>query len=213
MKIAWDGGEVSAAWNDVASPQAIVVLAHGAGGDMSDRVLVGLSKALEADEIATLRFNFPYREAGRRTPGSQRDAEACYRSIADFARRLDVPLYLGGKSYGGRIATHIVADGYEVDGLVLLSYPLHPPGRFDKLRDEHLARIAAPMLFVQGTRDTFARPDLLEKTRAALPNATHVPIENGDHGLKARGRKPDEVVADIVSAFRTFTTNGRRPAR
>lgn len=206
MKIGWSGGEVSAAWNNVASARAVVVLAHGAGGDMEDRVLVGVSTALEADDVAVLRFNFPYREAGRRTPGSQTDAEDCYRSVADFARRTDVPLYLGGKSYGGRMATHIVADDYQVEGLVLLSYPLHPPGRYDKLRDEHLGRITVPMLFLQGTRDTFARPDLLEGTIASLPNAMHVALQDADHGLKAPGRKPDDVVAEIAAAIRTFTT-------
>lgn len=207
MKIGWDGGEVSAARNDVGSPRAVLVLAHGAGGDMGDRVLLGVSKALEPDDVAVLRFNFPYREAGRRAPGSQPEAEACYRSIADFARRSGVPLYLGGKSYGGRMATHIVADGYHADGLVLLSYPLHPPGRYDKLRDEHLGRIRSPMLFVQGTRDTFARPDLLENTIASLPNAIHVAVQDADHGLKARHRKPDVVVGEIAAAIRTFTAN------
>ena len=86
-----------------------------------------------------LRFNFPYREAGRKAPGAQTESEECYREVAMAARIDGVPLFCGGKSYGGRMATHIAADGFDVDGLVLLSYPLHPPGRPEKTRDAHLA--------------------------------------------------------------------------
>ena len=207
MKIDWADGSVTAAWDGSPSDaDRIIVLAHGAGGDMTDAILVGVAKQLAVSGSAVLRFNFPYREAGRRTPGAQAQSESCYRSVADFARRDGAKLYLGGKSYGGRMASHIVADGYPADGLVFLSYPLHAPGRFDKLRDDHLRQIDVPMLFVQGTRDTFARPDLLDATLATLPNARRVPIENGDHGLKAPGRKRDDVITQIATAIRTFTS-------
>ena len=205
MKIAWDDGAVTASWDGAAdSADRILVLAHGAGGDMNDAILAGIAKNLASDGTAVLRFNFPYREAGRRAPGAQTQSEACYRAVADVARRPGVPLYLGGKSYGGRMASHIVADGYAVDGLVFLSYPLHAPGRFDKLRDEHLRRIEVPMLFLQGTRDTFARPDLLDGVLATLATATHVPIENADHGLKVPRRTKPDVVSEIATAIRTF---------
>jgi hypothetical protein len=113
-------------------------------------------------------------------------------------------LFCGGKSYGGRIASHIVADGVAVDGLVFLSYPLHAPGRKDKLRDAHLARIGVPMLFVQGTRDPFADPDLLQATVTSLPTARLVPIDGGDHSLKVRGVSRDEVVERISAEIAQF---------
>ncbi len=207
MKIDWADGSVTAAWD--GSPDdadGILVLAHGAGGDMTDAILVGVGKDLATSGTAVLRFNFPYREAGRRAPGAQTQSEACYRAVGDAARRDAKPLYIGGKSYGGRMASHIVADGYEADGLVFLSYPLHAPGRFDNHRDEHLRTIAAPMLFVQGTRDTFARADLLDAALGALPKATHVPIEGGDHGLKVPRRTTADVVTQIASAIRTFVS-------
>jgi predicted alpha/beta-hydrolase family hydrolase len=207
VKIDWTDGTVTAEWD--GSPDdadRVLVLAHGAGGDLKDAILAGVAQELSAHGVAVLRFNFPYREAGRRAPGAQAQSEACYRSIADTARRKGVPLFLGGKSYGGRMASHIVADGYPANGLVFLSYPLHAPGRFDRLRNEHLLRINVPMLFVQGTRDTFARPDLLATTLASLPGATHVPIENGDHGLKVPKRSRGDVVTEIAEAIRTFVT-------
>lgn len=171
---------------------------------MSDGILVGVARALAVAGMAVLRFNFPYREAGRRAPGAQSQSEACYEAVADVARHDGAKLYLGGKSYGGRMASHIVAGGRGADGLVFLSYPLHAPGRFDNLRDEHLRTITTPMLFVQGTRDTFARPDLLDATLATLPTASHVPIEGADHGLKVAKRSRSDVVSEIAVAVDAF---------
>jgi predicted alpha/beta-hydrolase family hydrolase len=205
VKVDWNDGSVTAAWDGSPSDaDRVLVLAHGAGGDMTDAILVGVAKELSADGTAVLRFNFPYREAGRRAPGAQSQSEACYRAVADVARKTGAPLYLGGKSYGGRMASHIVADGYAADGLVFMSYPLHAPGRFDKLRDEHLRTITIPMLFLQGTRDTFARPDLLEATIRTLPTAKHIPIDGGDHGLKVPRRTRADVVKQIASAVGEF---------
>lgn len=196
---------VTAKWNGPdGDPNAVVVLAHGAGGDLDDETLRGLGAALAAFGVASLRFNFPYREAGRKAPGAQAQSEACYRAVADHARIEGVPLYCGGKSYGGRMATHIAAQGFDVTGLVLLSYPLHPPGRPERLRDAHLKDIGVPMLFVQGTRDPFATPELLTATIASLPNATHVPIDGGDHSLRVKGQKWADVLNEIVEATHMF---------
>ncbi len=201
MKVAG----VTAEWDRPDdAPVAVLVLAHGAGGDLNDDVLRGVGTGLLDHAIATLRFNFPYREAGRKAPGAQAQSETCYRAVADDVRLEGVPLFCGGKSYGGRMATHIAADGYDVSGLVLMSYPLHPPGRSERLRDAHLRDIRAPMLFVQGTRDPFATPELLAATIASLPEATHVPIDGGDHSLRVKGRKHTDVVAEIVDATSAF---------
>lgn len=200
MKIAG----VTAAWDRPDDPRALLVLGHGAGGDHKDAMLRGVASELTGSGIATLRFNFPYRESGRRAPGAQKASEDCFREVASVAKEEGLPLYLGGKSYGGRMATHIVADGFDVTGLVLLSYPLHPPGRPEKIRDEHLKRIGAPMLFVQGTRDSFAKPELLDRTIDALSNATLVRIEGGDHSLNVRGRPRAEIVGDVRGAVTAF---------
>ncbi len=201
MKVAGAG----AAWDEPSVlPRAVLLLAHGAGGDLNDAFLRGVGAALAGSAVATLRFNLPYRDAGRRAPGSQTQSEDGYRAVASEARRQGIPFLCGGKSYGGRIATHIVSDGLDVDGLVLLSYPLHAPGRPDKLKDAHLAAIQKPMLFIQGTRDPFATPELLRKTVAALDTATLEQIEGGDHSLNVKGRKRAEVIEEVVGAIGRF---------
>lgn len=127
------------------------------------------------------------------------DAVASFAETDLGARRV----YLGGKSMGGRMASQLVAKGRPAAGLVFLGYPLHPPGRVEQLRDAHLSRIAPPMLFIQGTRDAFARWDLIEAVTARLPSATLHRVEDGDHSfrvLKRTGRSVAEVEADIVAA-------------
>jgi hypothetical protein len=162
---------------------------------------------LISEGIATLRFNFPYREAGRRTPGSQAQSESCYRAVVEHVRERSLPLYCGGKSYGGRMATHIAAGGVRMDGLVLLSYPLHPPGRPENLRDAHLKDVRAPMLIVQGTKDPFATPQLLHETVAALDLTTLVEIDGGDHSLRVKGRLRGDVLKEIVEAIARFLSS------
>ncbi len=184
--------------------RAILVLGHGAGGDLRDVVLCGAGSRLADRRIEVVRFNFPYREQGRRAPGAQTASEGAYRGVADEFRSEGKPLYVGGKSYGGRMASHIVADGYPADGLVFLSYPLHPPGKPDRLRDEHLGRIDVPMLFIQGTRDPFATPHLLDAVVDRLPNATLHRIDGGDHSLRVRGRPPADVLDEVVATIDDF---------
>jgi predicted alpha/beta-hydrolase family hydrolase len=183
---------------------AVLVLGHGAGGDLNDPLLVAVGARLSARGVRVVRFNFPYREAGRRAPGSQADSERSFRDIAEAESVEGLKLFCGGKSYGGRIASHITSSGFAADGLVLLSYPLHPPGKPERLRDAHLAQIDAPMLFVHGTRDAFARGDLIEQTVRLLPTATLVQIDGGDHSLRVRGRSPSDVYAEVVEAIAAF---------
>jgi predicted alpha/beta-hydrolase family hydrolase len=204
-QLDWGGGAVTGAWDRPdGNARAVLLLAPGAGGDLNDALLRSVASRLAGRGVAVLRFNFPYREAGRGAPGSQRESEAAYRAIATGARMEGVPLFIGGKSYGGRMATHIAADGFAADGLVLLSYPLHPPGKFDRLRTAHLPRITAPMLFVRGTSDAFSREDLFDAAVEGLASATVLAIPGGDHSLRARGTKPDDIaliVADAVVSF------------
>ena len=205
LRFAWREGEVSGARHEPEGPRvATLVWAHGAGGDMNHPHLTGVATGLAARAIEVYRFNFPYREAGRRAPDKQDRLEACYWAVAKEVSASADRTFLGGGSMGGRIASHIVAGGFPAAGLAFQSYPLHPPGKPERLRDEHLRRIIVPMLFVSGTRDSFASGDLLDKTVASLPTATLHRIEGADHGLKVKGRTQPEVIAEVVATIATW---------
>jgi hypothetical protein len=202
----WDSGEVSGVWHRPVGgpPRRGLLLGHGAGYNMNARFLVDIADALASRGIAVVRFNFPYTEAGRRAPDPQPRLEACFRAVASVVAEEIPKLFLGGKSMGGRIASHIVADGFPARGLVFFGYPLHPPGKPDRLRDAHLKRISTPMLFLQGTRDNFATPELLQRTVISLRTARLVEIEGGDHSFKVPGRAPDDVMTELIDAAAQF---------
>lgn len=201
----WDGGTVSALWDRPAGDvRGAVVLAHGAGGRKEDTLLTSVASGLCSQGFAVVRFDFPYREAGRRLPGSQRHSEACYRAVVEAVGAEHGDPVIGGRSYGGRIASHIAAEGTPCAGLVFLAYPLHAPGRTEKLRDTHLSSVEAPMLFCQGTRDAFARPDLLRRTVDELSEASLHVVEGADHGFKVKGRTQDDVAGELVEVAGRF---------
>ncbi|MGZ4133228.1 MAG: alpha/beta hydrolase family protein, partial [Actinomycetota bacterium] len=155
--------------------------------------LAGFSEAAAGEGVATVRFNFPYLEAGRRSPDSAANAMAAYRAVFEEAvRRAGGRNALaGGKSYGGRIASMAAAEGMAAHALVFLGYPLHPPGRPEQVRDEHLYGLAQPMLFLQGTRDPFAGPEVLARVVQRLGDrAVLVPFEGAGHSFE-RSRKDD----------------------
>jgi len=156
-----------------------MVVAHGAGSGMDHPFLVGFCDALATEDVAALRFNLPYMEAGRKSPGAPRDAIMAIRAAVEEAgARGGGPVFAGGKSYGGRMASMAAAEGMTCAGLVFLGYPLHPPGKPDQVRDEHLYGLSIPMLFLHGTRDPFASPDVLAPVLARLGDrATEVPFD------------------------------------
>jgi predicted alpha/beta-hydrolase family hydrolase len=203
-RFAWDEGTVSGAWHHPPREDTYLILGHGAGGNMHTPGMAQVAEALAARGVGVVRFNFPYAEAKRKVPDRQPALERCYHAVAEQVAARAARLFLGGRSMGGRIASHIVAAGRTASGLVFLSYPLHPPGRPERLRDAHLYGITAPMLFVQGTNDAFAQPDLLARTLERLPNATLHRIEDADHGLKVRGRPADAVTAEIAETVATW---------
>lgn len=193
-------GAVRAVWIAPRDALAWLLVGHGAGAGMDHPFLVGFCRAMAGHGVATARFDFPYMATGRRSP----DPEPVLRSAWETAfggvdaMAGELPVLAGGKSLGGRIASMCVADGMPAAGLVFLGYPLHPPGRPERLRAEHLGRITVPMLFLQGTRDPFARSDLLEPVLAGLGDrAEHVAIEGGGHSFNVPGAK---VVAREVGA-------------
>ena len=198
-RLTWEGETVSAAWHGEGG-DTLLALTHGAGGTFDTPSLVAYAEAMAARGLRVVRFNLPYVETGRKTPGPQARDEACWRGVAETLRSRAPRLLLGGRSYGGRMASHVVAAGVRCDGLVLLAYPLHPPGKPERLRAAHLERIRAPMLFLQGTRDPFAEPTLLTRTLARLPGATHHRLEGGDHGHKVAGRTVADIAAELADA-------------
>lgn len=199
--------EVSADWEPVADAHAVVAIAPGAGAGHRQPFLVGYADALRAAGLSTLRFTFPYQEAGRRMPGPAAHAVAAWAAAAAAVEHLApaLPLFASGKSYGGRMASMAAAEGaIEPAGLVYLGYPLHPPGRADKPRVEHLPRITAPQLFVSGTRDPFVDPHAqLTAAVATCVDADLRWIEGGGHSFEVAGRKRPaaQVAADLVPAI------------
>jgi uncharacterized protein len=170
-----------------------LILAHGAGTNQSSAFMVQFAGALAARGIETITFNFVYSETGRRLPDRNDRLEACWRRVIAASRSGAIGgtggrrrLAIGGKSMGGRIASQVAAaDPDGIAGLVLLGYPLHPPGRPDQLRSKHLLGIRAPMLFVQGSRDAFGTPDELAPIiRSSTAPARLCVVEGGDHSFK-----------------------------
>ncbi len=200
---------VSAAWIAPPDAPAWLVVAHGAGAGMDHPFLTGFCRSMADEGIATARFNFHYANAGRRSPDAEPSLRAAWQEAFEGVRAMaaGVPVLAGGKSLGGRIASMCVADGMPAAGLVFLGYPLHPPGKPERIRDEHLYRIAVPMLFLHGTADAFARPDRLGPVLAKIgPLAEDVPIEGGDHSFNVRGRTADPrtVAAGLASFVAPF---------
>ncbi len=209
----WEHGQVSAVWDHPPTGRTYLLLGHGAGGNLHTPGLAQYAVALAAAGVGAVRFNFPYAEAKRKVPDRQPVLEACFRAVAEQVGGRVKRLYLGGRSMGGRIASHVVAGGFAARGLVFLSYPLHPPGQPHRLRAAHLKEIAVPMLFVQGERDAFARPPLLHSVLETLPGATLHPVEGADHGLTVRGRDPADVTRELVEATREWMAAVESAAR
>ena len=172
-----------------------LILAHGAGAPQQHPFMVSFSQALSERGLDVVTFNFFYTEQRRKAPDRMPQLITCYRAVIDAARAEVASarerLFIGGKSVGGRAATHVAAEDAELTlaGIVLLGYPLHPPGRPDQLRDAHLPSVRRPMLFVQGSRDAFGTPSELKPILASLsPLPTLHHVEGGDHSFKIAGR-------------------------
>jgi uncharacterized protein len=195
-----------------------LLLGHGAGASQTSEFMVRFATGLAERGIDVVTFNFLYTEQGRHAPDRNDKLEACYgAAIAAIENRKTLgaaPLVIGGKSLGGRIASQVAASRPDVAGLIFLGYPLHPPGKPDRLRSEHLSQIRAPMLFVQGTRDPFGTPGELKPVIEPLKSLAAIyAVEGGDHSLKVPKSSPvsqeqvylaaqDEIVRWIGSQIR-----------
>jgi hypothetical protein len=206
-----DGESVSAV---VAYPEGFktgrataVILAHGAGSDMHAPFMSAIHAGLAARGSVTVKFNFPYKERGNRVPDRAPVLEACYRRVLEaVCQDPDIApprVVIGGKSLGGRMASHLAAQGAEVAGVLLHGYPLHPAGKPEQLRVAHLDKIRVPMLFFAGTRDALCTLDRLRQTITRLPASVdlHI-IEGGDHSFKvpkSMHREPAAVWDEIIT--------------
>jgi predicted alpha/beta-hydrolase family hydrolase len=192
--------------------RGVVILGHGAGGDMTDASLVAVHDAIVAMGLAVVRFRFLYREQGRKAPDTAPRLEAVYRAVVGWVRSaegLDCDrIVLGGQSMGGRIASLLAATGEGIEGLLFLGYPLHPAGKPEKLRDVHLYVIGRPMLFIQGDRDPLCDLKLLAPVLKRLGDrATLHVIDDGDHSFKVRkrsGRTVEEARAEVAATAKAW---------
>ena len=177
-----------------------LLLTHGAGGGGDHRLFLAIEAALA---LPVRRMEFPYRREGRRAPDrAPKLMASILEEVEDFTSRLGVgpeQLVLGGRSMGGRMCSMVVADGLPAAGLILLSYPLHPPGKPERLRIEHFDRIDVPTLFVNGDRDPFGTPDEVAREVAAIAGPTTV------HWLEGQRHDPkpacDDEIIDVVTGF------------
>jgi uncharacterized protein len=195
------GRTVSGLWQAPADPRAVGIVAHGAGNDMHNRFLEGAAAGLTAGGVACMRFNFPFTEQGRRSPDRPPVLIETWRTALQEAgsRAGVLPLAAGGKSLGGRMASMLAAeepDSFPAAALVFFGYPLHPPGRPDKPRVEHLGKIRVPMLFIQGTADPLATFDMIRDVVDGLGSRARLSVvEGGDHSFRVRGaRRPDDEI-------------------
>ena len=183
-----------------------VILAHGAGQGIDSPFMKFFHEALPQRGMLSVQFNFEYMEKGKKIPDPQPKMQALYRQVVEEVAAAHGPgkIIIGGKSMGGRVASYIAADAPQVNGLVFLGYPLHPPGKQDRMRDAHLYDIQLPMLFLSGTRDTFAERPLLETVVNRLGDrATLIWTEGGDHSLKVgrKGANTLEAAADQIEKW------------
>lgn len=185
----------STLWTEASQPIAVAAIAHGAGAGMTHPFMTGLAEGLMAGGLSVLRFNFPYMDSRRRMPDPSPVLLDTWDAVVQEAvRRADgLPVVVGGKSMGGRIASMLAATrgrDFPATALVFFGYPLHAPGRTDRLRDAHLSSIRIPMVFIQGSKDTLARLDLIEAVVKRLqPLARLHVVAGGDHSFRQRGAR------------------------
>jgi len=183
-----------------------IILAHGAGAGIQTPFMTFFRNELTQRGFISVQFNFDYIEQKRKVPDPQPKLQARYRrAVADVIEEHHPDhIFIGGKSMGGRVASYIAGDTPGVKGLIFLGYPLHPPGKFDQLRDSHLYELALPMLFISGTRDTLARRELLQNVVTKIGDrATIVWIESGGHSLivKRGDNTPLKTAVDTIEQW------------
>ena len=209
-KVEVGADTTSAEFDSSDDRTTVFVCAHGAGGSISDRNTLAVSKALNAEGISVVRFNFLYKAKGSGRPDAMPKLETTFTAVVERVREELSPkrLIIGGRSMGGRAGSILASKGFECDGLLLLAYPLHPPGQPEKLRDAHLPSIQVPVLCFNGTRDTFCTPALMEKALKTVRTEWDMRwLEGADHSFhvpKSSGRTDAQVLAEVASVAREW---------
>jgi predicted alpha/beta-hydrolase family hydrolase len=194
--------EKPAAWDG----KTAIILGHGAGQGMNSPFMNYFHAELAGRGFLSVKFNFDYMEEGRKAPDRQPTLQARYLDVIQHVASTYSPrkIVIGGKSMGGRVASYIAGDATGVTGLVFLGYPLHPPGKSDQMRDEHLYSLDLPMLFLSGTKDDFAQRPLLESViRKIGDRATLHWIEGGDHSLQVKrsGKESWPAAVEVIETW------------
>lgn len=182
-------------------PEWTFIYAPGAGSNIDDPFGRYVSSSLSAHGIACVRFQFPYQEAGKKSPDRAPVLEDTWTRVIEETRPDEGRLAIGGRSMGGRIASQVLARSAAADALALFAYPLHPPGKPETRRDQHLPSITVPVLFCSGSNDAFASPEELQEIADPMQQATVRILEHADHGFNTRkssGRKRQDVWAEAV---------------
>ncbi len=200
-------GDVSALFYSPGNAEFMLVLAHGAGAGMENKSMEQFALSLASDGIATLRFNFPYIENGRKTPDTKPVCCASIKAAVEKAKKLspEIPLFAGGKSFGGRMTSTAASEGVlaDVKGIVFFGFPLHAPGKPSNDRAEHLYKVSLPLLFLQGTRDSLASLDFLKPVVKRLgKNAELFIVDDADHSFHVpkKNKMNDIGVTDMICA-------------
>ena len=208
FRLEVEDGDVGAIYQPASESKATLVFAHGAGASMYHSTLNAIAEALLERHISVFRFNFPYMEAGKNRVDSQPVACATIATALNCVRLKDNgPHFLGGHSFGGRMASHAVVDlGLDVAGLIFGSFPLHTAKRVNTQRAEHLDQIKVPLLFLSGTRDGMATPDLMNEVVERIGAKLHW-LETADHGYKVLKRtrtRTDDVFTEMGEYISEF---------
>jgi len=212
------GNETTSAIYDAApngDTSTVFVCAHGAGGNMADKSMLTVTRALGARGLSTVRFNFLYKEKRSSRPDPMPKLKETTAAVVAQVRTELRPktLIIGGRSMGGRAASMLVADGFDCSGLLLLAYPLHPPGKPDQLRDAHLPSIRVPVLCVNGTRDPFCTPSLmkgvLERVTAPWQMLWLETADHSFHVLKSSGKTDAQVMGEVADAAEKWVATVR----
>ncbi len=200
-----DLGEVTVETDLGTDPKGVIIIGHGAGAGMHHPFMVKLSGELANQGLHAVRFNFPYMEQGRKSPGSPKKNIECWNQVTRYVteQHPGLPVYLSGKSYGGRMASHLLAESQPeaVNGIIYFGFPLHAPGKDSKERADHLNRINVPQLFLQGTKDKLANIALMKEVTNELKSSTLIEIDGGDHSFnvpKSSGISKEEMIRLLV---------------
>jgi predicted alpha/beta-hydrolase family hydrolase len=203
--------ETSAVYEASTGGDTVFVFAHGAGGNMNDRAVTSTARALQERGIGTVRFNFLYKEKKSGRPDPMPKLKDTFSAVVEKVRAEVAPdtLVIGGRSMGGRAASMLAADGIDCAGLLLLAYPLHPPGKPDQLRDAHLPSIKVPVLCFNGTRDPFCTPALMEEVLKRVNTKWEMHwVDGADHSFhvpKSAGKTESQVLTQMADQISDWT--------